>query len=95
MIEKNIEDNDINMHGINNNSSSSSSSRMEDEAFLHTKPLLKQNRNNQEIQNDENHRYYTIISQGIPEDYRGDVFSSENRISEEVTQVLTILKDEV
>jgi hypothetical protein len=82
---KNNNKDDMNMYGVNNNNSSSLSiSSIEDEAFLYMQAILKKYRINQDMKNDESDGYYVIISQVIPNLYRGDALGLQSKIPYDV-----------
>jgi hypothetical protein len=53
---------------------------MENEAFLYIQTLLKKYGKDQNMKNDGNDGYYTIMSQAIPNLYGGDVFGPQSNI---------------
>jgi hypothetical protein len=63
------------MYGVNNNSSSSSTSSMEEDKFIQIKDLVSQYRIDQDMKNDGNDQYYTIMSQNISTEFAGDAVS--------------------
>jgi hypothetical protein len=88
-------DNNMNMYWVNNNSSSSSISSMGKDVFTQILIILGKYRIDKEMKNDENDKYYAIISQPISRDYGGDILTPHNKISEDVINIVNKLKDEV
>jgi hypothetical protein len=56
---------------------------MKNEVFLNIQALLVKHRKDQDMKNDWNDGYYTIISQAAPNLYGGDVLGPQSEIPEE------------